>query len=214
MADVTLTYKGSDILELSDSGSATLKTGGKYCEGDIAVEYVKPSGGGGVTTKFTGTVNFVDSDVSGEAFNIPLSTTLTGTEKIIYAYRCLKTGQVADGSIVWDDNLTVPFASGNWVPVGDGGNLLGLYYTEAVTGTNGTNYGEKASLANHIHRMTGTSNGAGAGGGRLNIDLENNSVKFGSGGTNYYFCKVGSTVQYEYVIYILTDSGTPVSAFN
>ena len=46
MADVTLSYKGSDILELSDSGSATLKTGGKYCEDDIAVEYVKPSGGG------------------------------------------------------------------------------------------------------------------------------------------------------------------------
>ena len=46
MADVTLSYKGSDILELSNSGSATLKTGGKYCEGDIAVEYVKPSGGG------------------------------------------------------------------------------------------------------------------------------------------------------------------------
>lgn len=46
MADVTLSYKGSDILELSDSGSATLKTGGKYCEDNIAVEYVKPSGGG------------------------------------------------------------------------------------------------------------------------------------------------------------------------
>ena len=45
MSDVTLSYKGSDILELSDSGSATLKTGGKYCEGDIGVEYVKPSGG-------------------------------------------------------------------------------------------------------------------------------------------------------------------------
>lgn len=46
MADVTLTYKGSDILELSDSGSATLKTGGKYCEDDVTVEYVKPSGVG------------------------------------------------------------------------------------------------------------------------------------------------------------------------
>lgn len=45
MADVTLSYNGSDILELSDSGSATLKTGGKYCEDDIEVEYVKPSGG-------------------------------------------------------------------------------------------------------------------------------------------------------------------------
>ena len=46
MSDVTLSYKGSDILELSDSGSATLKTGGTYCEADIEVEYVKPSGGG------------------------------------------------------------------------------------------------------------------------------------------------------------------------
>ena len=45
MSDVTLSYKGSDILELSDSGSSTLKTGGKYCEADIELEYVKPSGG-------------------------------------------------------------------------------------------------------------------------------------------------------------------------
>lgn len=48
MADVTLSYKGSDILELSDSGSATLKTGGTYCDADIELEYVKPSGGGKV----------------------------------------------------------------------------------------------------------------------------------------------------------------------
>ena len=50
MADVTLTYKGSDILELSNSGSATLKTGGTYCEADIEVEYVKPSGGEEIDT--------------------------------------------------------------------------------------------------------------------------------------------------------------------
>lgn len=48
MSDVTLSYKGSDILEMSDSGSATLKTGGKYCEDDISVAYVKTSGGGNV----------------------------------------------------------------------------------------------------------------------------------------------------------------------
>lgn len=50
MADVTLTYKGSTIAEINESGSKTLKTAGKYCEGDIGVNYVKPSGGGsGVT---------------------------------------------------------------------------------------------------------------------------------------------------------------------
>ena len=45
MADVTLTYKGSTIAEMNATGSKTLKTSGKYCEGDIVVSYVKPEGG-------------------------------------------------------------------------------------------------------------------------------------------------------------------------
>ena len=45
MADVTLTYKGSTIAEMNATGSKTLKTSGKYCEGDIGVSYVKPEGG-------------------------------------------------------------------------------------------------------------------------------------------------------------------------
>jgi hypothetical protein len=49
MADVTLTYKGATIAELDDSGSKTLRTAGKFCEADIGVEYVKPSGGGSET---------------------------------------------------------------------------------------------------------------------------------------------------------------------
>lgn len=47
MADVTITYKGSTLATMDASGSKTLKTEGKYCEDDIEVEYVKPSGGGG-----------------------------------------------------------------------------------------------------------------------------------------------------------------------
>lgn len=46
MADVEVSYKGKVIGSLSDSGSLTLETDGKYCEGDIGIEYVKPSGGG------------------------------------------------------------------------------------------------------------------------------------------------------------------------
>lgn len=45
MSDITLTYKGNTIAEMSDSGTKTLETGGTYCEADIEVEYVKPSGG-------------------------------------------------------------------------------------------------------------------------------------------------------------------------
>ena len=47
MADLTIKYKGQPIVEMTDTGTKTLKTGGKYCEGDITVEYAKPAGGGG-----------------------------------------------------------------------------------------------------------------------------------------------------------------------
>ena len=46
MADLTVRYKGNPITELSESGTKTLKTAGKYCEDDISVEYAKPAGGG------------------------------------------------------------------------------------------------------------------------------------------------------------------------
>lgn len=42
MADVNIRYKGSTIAELSDSGSKTLQTSGKYCEDDISFVYTKP----------------------------------------------------------------------------------------------------------------------------------------------------------------------------
>ena len=53
MADLTIKYKGQPIVEMTESGTKTLKTTGKYCEGDIAVEYAKPAGGGGGAFSFT-----------------------------------------------------------------------------------------------------------------------------------------------------------------
>jgi hypothetical protein len=47
MADVTIKYKGQSIATMDASGSKTLGTQGKYCEGDIGVEYVKPAGPSG-----------------------------------------------------------------------------------------------------------------------------------------------------------------------
>ena len=38
---VTVKYKGSAVAELTESGSKTLKTSGKYCEADIVVENTK-----------------------------------------------------------------------------------------------------------------------------------------------------------------------------
>ena len=41
---VNIKYKNNSIAELSDTGTKTLKTSGKYCEGDIVVENVQDGG--------------------------------------------------------------------------------------------------------------------------------------------------------------------------
>lgn len=43
MADVTIKYNGSSVAELNGTGSKTLKTSGKYCEGNIEVAYAPRS---------------------------------------------------------------------------------------------------------------------------------------------------------------------------
>ena len=45
MSGVNIEYKGGSIATIPDTGSKTLKTQGKYCEGDILVEYEAPQGG-------------------------------------------------------------------------------------------------------------------------------------------------------------------------
>lgn len=39
--DITILYKGSVISTMQTSGTKTLETSGKYCEGDITVVYSK-----------------------------------------------------------------------------------------------------------------------------------------------------------------------------
>ena len=45
MADVTITYKGETLATMDATSSKVLDTQGQYCEDDITVAYVKPSGG-------------------------------------------------------------------------------------------------------------------------------------------------------------------------
>lgn len=52
MADITISYKGATISEVSASGTTTLETAGKYCEDDITLQYVK-SGGATPTNMIT-----------------------------------------------------------------------------------------------------------------------------------------------------------------
>lgn len=53
---VNIKYKNNSIAELSDTGTKTLKTSGKYCEADIIVENTKD----GITP--TGSINITAND--------------------------------------------------------------------------------------------------------------------------------------------------------
>ena len=62
---VNIKYKNNSIATLTDTGTKTLKTSGKYCEADIIVENTKDVGGGNVATG-TFTPADLQSDVTVE----------------------------------------------------------------------------------------------------------------------------------------------------
>ena len=68
MADVTLTYQGDTILELSETGNKIIETGGTYCEADILLEYVKSGGGAAETlvAEYEATSDVAEIELSGD----------------------------------------------------------------------------------------------------------------------------------------------------
>ena len=72
MSDISVTYKNETILTMDASGSKPLLTQGKYCEDDISISYVKPSGGG--STAAAGTVTLAENVLvpgSGQSKEFP-----------------------------------------------------------------------------------------------------------------------------------------------
>jgi hypothetical protein len=89
MADITVSYKGSTIDEVSASGTKTLKTAGKYCEGDIDIEYVKPSGSSYVKLAETElTLNTTDTTAKAVGtINVPIEDIWTSNDVIYVSIR-------------------------------------------------------------------------------------------------------------------------------
>lgn len=69
---VTVKYKGSAIAELTENGTKTLKTSGKYCEADIVVENTKDGGAtitDGIVVKARDAGGFpTEADVYGDLY--------------------------------------------------------------------------------------------------------------------------------------------------
>ena len=69
---VTVKYKGSAIAELTENGTKTLKTSGKYCEADIVVENTKDGGAAitdGIVVKARDADGFpTEADVYGDLY--------------------------------------------------------------------------------------------------------------------------------------------------
>lgn len=61
---VNIKYKNNSIATMSGTGTKTLKTSGKYCEGDIVVENVQDGGGGASPSAKWNYVTFIDYDGS------------------------------------------------------------------------------------------------------------------------------------------------------
>ena len=85
MPDITVSYSGSSIATINASGTTTLGTGGKWCEDDITLTYVKPSGSSYVKL---GEKDFTANTTSTTAISLG-NLTLSGSSiwtssKIIY----------------------------------------------------------------------------------------------------------------------------------
>ena len=63
---VNIKYKNNSIATMSDTGTKTLKTSGKYCEADIIVENTKDGGSGGNVSTGTFTPADKSADVTVE----------------------------------------------------------------------------------------------------------------------------------------------------
>ena len=78
---VTVKYKGNSIAELTENGTKTLKTSGKYCEADIVVENTKDGGAtitDGIVVKARDADGFpTEADVYGDLY--PYQFSYNGT---------------------------------------------------------------------------------------------------------------------------------------
>ena len=156
---VNIKYKNNSIAELSDTGTKTLKTAGKYCEGDIIIENTKdgitPSGNKAITAT-TSTQTGIDvtnyATVSVAPTPSETKSVTTNGDVTPSSGKLLSkvTVNVPTGTARDSSDLTVSGATVN-VPAG-------LYSSAAsksvASGTAGTPTASKGAVSNNSVTVT------------------------------------------------------------
>ena len=156
---VNIKYKNNSIAELSDTGAKTLKTAGKYCEGDIIIENTKdgitPSGNKAITAT-TSTQTGIDvtnyATVSVAPTPSETKSVTTNGDVTPSSGKLLSkvTVNVPTGTARDSSDLTVSGATVN-VPAG-------LYSSAAsksvASGTAGTPTASKGAVSNNSVTVT------------------------------------------------------------
>ena len=87
----TIKYKGNTIASITTDSSKTLKTSGKYCEGDIVVENVQD---GGSTEPYAKIITGTHTPAKNET-----SITFLPDDNLVLRYFILEKGDYANGSL-------------------------------------------------------------------------------------------------------------------
>ena len=103
MADIKISYRGSAIAEINNSGTTTLTTGGYFCDSDIKIVYDKPGGGGGLSPdEFYGLGNDPYELVFNSLTDIPNRSPFYNNSKVT---------KLSSNTLTWIEPNTFRFCS-------------------------------------------------------------------------------------------------------